>query len=88
MNAQEHKLMVYMFARQTILIQALFELLKSRDVAQPDDVEAFESLVRSFVDPESDVFFSVASQYESLARVLGLRENLPPSETPDNPTRP
>ena len=77
MNAQEHKLMVYMFVGQTMLIGALLEILKSRGVAEPDDVEAFEALVRSFEKVDNALFATVASQYQSFAQVLGLEGNLP-----------
>lgn len=77
MNANEHKLMVYMFVRQTMLLKAFVEILRSRNILQGDDVEAFEELVRSQERVSREIFASVADQYRAFARELGLEQNLP-----------
>lgn len=77
MSPNEHKLMVYMFAREAMLIQALFEVLRSRDLLEQGDVEAFESLVHSYEKIDNDMWASVAEQYQTFAKVLGLEGNLP-----------
>jgi len=77
MTANEHKLMVFMFTRQTMLLNAFAELLKSREILQGDDVEAFEALVRAQENLDRAVLQSVSSQYTSWATLLGLANDLP-----------
>jgi hypothetical protein len=77
MSPNEHRLMVFMFARQIILIQSFIEILRSRDILQEGDIEAFEALVRSQEASDHDVRVSVASQYQEIARQLGIEGNLP-----------
>jgi hypothetical protein len=77
MSPNEHKLMVYMFVRETMLLKAFVEILRSRNILQDGDVEAFEELVRSQEFSNREIFASVAEQYRAFARELGLEQNLP-----------
>jgi len=72
--------MVFMFSRQTLLINALVEMLKSRDILQDDDVHAFESLARQ-TKQDMKIFNGVVSQYSRYAKELGLEDDLPKPQT-------
>jgi len=74
MTPTEHTLIVHMFARQTLVINALVEILKSRDILQDDDVNAFEALARQ---TDQDMDHAVVSQYSRYAKELGLEGDLP-----------
>jgi hypothetical protein len=76
MTPTEHTLIVHMFARQTLVINALVEILKSRDILQDDDVNAFEALARQ-TDQDMEIFHAVVSQYSRYAKELGLEGDLP-----------
>ncbi len=80
MTPDEHRLMVFMFSRQTLLINALVEMLKSRDILQDDDVHAFESLARQ-TKQDMKIFNGVVSQYSRYAKELGLEDDLPKPQT-------
>ena len=77
MTAKEHTLMVHMFARQTMLVKAVVEMLRSRDILEPDDVDAFEALVRETEHRDLEIFRAVANQYSKFAEGLGLEDDLP-----------
>lgn len=47
MRSREHMLVITMLAKQTQLIRILFEILKSRELMQGDDVNAFEAFLLS-----------------------------------------
>jgi hypothetical protein len=72
MTKDEHKLMVWMFTRQTMLIEALVELLKSRGIVESSDVEAFEALVFERETLDRAILESVGSQYTKFAQLLGI----------------
>ena len=82
MTPNEHKLMVHIFARQTMLIKSIIEMLKSRDVLQDDDVDAFEALVRETEHQDLAIFHAVANQYTTYAEGLGLGGDLPKPKIP------
>ncbi len=56
MNRQEHELMLHLFAIQMQVSQTIWNLLKSRGVAEPDDAEPFAvmkqipTLVQTYVE--------------------------------------
>jgi hypothetical protein len=81
MTQDEHRLMVFMFTKQVTIFRALLEALKARGVLEPDDLMAYESLVRSQKELTSDLFESVAEQYTEFAKLLGLGNQLPPLGT-------
>jgi len=77
MTENEHKLMVFMFTKQMMVITTLIEVMRSRGVLTNDDLVPFQSLVQSQEDADPEILFSVASQYKEFAKVLGLQGNLP-----------
>ena len=77
MTKDEHKLMVFMFTRQAMLIQSLIEVFKSRGVLAEDDIEAFEALIREQEISDRETFHSVVNQYSAFARELGIQGDLP-----------
>lgn len=80
MTRKEHTLMVHMFTRQTMLISSIVEVLKSRNFFEPDDIEAFEALVRQRENENQEIFHAVVNQYTVFAPGLGLGDDLPKSE--------
>jgi len=74
---KEHTLMVHMFTRQTMLISSIVEVLKSRNFFEPDDIEAFEALVRQRENENQEIFHAVVNQYTVFAQGLGLGDDLP-----------
>jgi hypothetical protein len=79
MTDKEHALIMMMFTRQTMYIQMLLDMLKSRGVIQEDDIPAFDSAVIN--DPDSvDALHRVTGQYQSFAKQLGMElPKFPPS---------
>lgn len=77
MTSKEHTLMVHMFARQAMLISSLIEILKSRNVLEPDDFEAFEALVRQMENENQEILYATINQYTIFAQGLGLGDDLP-----------
>jgi hypothetical protein len=69
--------MVHMFTRQTMLISSIVEVLKSRNFFEPDDIEAFEALVRQRENENQEIFHAVVNQYTVFAQGLGLGDDLP-----------
>lgn len=72
MTPQEHKLIVFMLAKQTQAILALVELLKARGIAINDDFLAFQNLIEMQDHQEGEAFWATISQYTSLAEGLGV----------------
>jgi hypothetical protein len=81
MTSKEHTLIVHMFARQTILIKSILEMLKSRDVLEDDDVAAFEALVRETEHQDREILHATVNQYTKYAEGLGLGDDLPKPKT-------
>jgi len=63
--------MMMMFTRQTMYIQMLIDMLKSKEIIQGDDVPAFDFAVRN--DPDSvAALHEVSGLYRSFANQLGM----------------
>jgi hypothetical protein len=45
MTAEEHQLIIEMFKQQTLFYAGLVEILKSRDILEPGDLQAADALV-------------------------------------------
>jgi hypothetical protein len=88
MTDNEHRLMVMMFAKQTELLMAILELLRSRGLNDGDDFVAFQNLVREQEEQSRHVFLSTAQQYTEFARLLGLAVLGAPGRTDPPPTPP
>lgn len=77
MTHEEHKLMLYMFVKQMSLFRALLESLKAKGVLEPDDLQAYEALIRSTDEMNLPVFEEVAGYYSGFATSLGIENQLP-----------
>lgn len=71
---EEHKLILWMLAQQTVRFKALLELLRSRGVLENDDFAAFEHLAESQSD---EILAAVAEQYIEFGESLGLQDSMP-----------
>jgi len=80
MKAEEHQLLIMMFARQSQLIQMLINLLKSKEIIQADDLQAFDFSVRADTDTSAALLLGMANQYYAFGRELGL--DLPGAKPP------
>jgi len=78
MTKEEHVLIVHMFARQSLTIKTLIEILKARNVIDDEDVSAFEASIFAEQDAMRNMVLSMASQYYSFAKALGLGDSVPP----------
>jgi len=83
--------MVYMLARQQMLIESLLEILRSRELLDEGDADAFEALTREIQEIDPGVLRRVGSQYAAYATVLGLGAELPDEKAhnpkPEGPDR-
>lgn len=75
MTAEEHQLIIEMFKQQTLFYAGLVEILKSRDILEPGDLEAVDALVIEKRDP---IERHVVEDYRRIAATLGIRTGLPP----------
>jgi hypothetical protein len=69
MTKQEHMLMMSMFAVQLQLTNTLANILKSRDIATDDDLQAFADLT---LQREPEAMASIIAAYEKLAQSMGV----------------
>ena len=78
MTPQEHTLMISMFATQGHDIQILFELLKSHEIIDASETDAFEFVRRADPIARAQMIDAVAASYfqkaKSLAVHLGISE--------------
>jgi hypothetical protein len=72
MTPQEHKLVLFMLAQQTVRFKALLEALKSRGILENDDFLAFEHLAKSQEDQTHALFLATVEQYTEFAHLLGV----------------
>lgn len=77
MTENEHKLVVYMLAQQTIRLKALLEILESRGILEENDFDAYELLARQQMG--DDMMLATLTQYREYAKLLGLQESMPKS---------
>jgi hypothetical protein len=77
MTAQEHKLIVYMFAKQTELLMSVIQMLESRDIIAEGDFVAYQNLVRAKELEVHNVLRQTIAQYHNFATSLGVLD-LPP----------
>ena len=69
MTKQEHMLVMSMFAVQLHLTNTLANILKSRDIATDDDLQAFADLT---LERESEAMNAIIAAYGKLAQSLGV----------------
>lgn len=86
MTPNEHRLIAFMFAQQTIRFKALLELLKSRGIVEADDFLAFEHLAHEQMGDQ--MMEVVIRQYTEYATTLGLQDQLPHPGNAPNPKPP
>jgi hypothetical protein len=71
MTQQEHNLMVLMFARQACLIKVLVDILKSRNILDDSDVEAFSLFAHQDEAMELEMVRRVGQFYQEVATRTG-----------------
>jgi hypothetical protein len=86
MTVDEHRLMVFMFTRQMVIIRTLLEILKRDGIVKDDDYSAFESLIWEAEERDRTNFQAVFSQYEAFAKLLGLENQLPHARRDQSPS--
>jgi hypothetical protein len=64
--------MLQMFIQQTKLISALIEVLKSREVLEDDDLDAYGALQSADVSLADETSHGVEVIYRSYAKVFGI----------------
>jgi hypothetical protein len=69
MTKQEHMLMMSMFAVQLQLTNTLANILKSRDIATDDDLQAFADLT---LQREPEAMASIIALYAKAAETMGV----------------
>jgi hypothetical protein len=76
MTPEEHRLVIYVLARQYQSIKTIIATLKSRGILEGDDPEAFASSV--FLDSASNlsVLQEAKTEYLNLAKFLGVQTGL------------
>jgi hypothetical protein len=75
MTAEEHQLSIEMFKQQTLFYAGLVEILKSRDILEPGDLQAADALVianRDALERHAE------EDYRRIAGTLRLQTGLPP----------
>jgi hypothetical protein len=72
MTAEEHGLMIMMFARQTLLIRALKNALQSHGILSDDDFKAFAAFEFHAPPQANPVVLETLRVYLEVARVSGL----------------
>jgi hypothetical protein len=72
MTPQEHALMLLMFTRQAMVLKLLTDILKSRDILDDSDIEAFGSFVSAGQTSDPKIGKTIAKTYQAAATALGL----------------
>jgi hypothetical protein len=72
MTRNEHALMVAMFTKQARQIKVLYEVLKSRDILQGDDLEAFTAIVESDPLANRELSIETVKDYTDSCHVLDI----------------
>jgi hypothetical protein len=76
MTTQEHKLIIGLFAKQMQLITILLQILKSRDLVEKDDAQAFEFAVTEDDVSNAALLQRAKASYLQLAKSLGIETGL------------
>jgi hypothetical protein len=91
MTPQEHRLMVFMLARQQMLIESQLQILRSRELLDEGDEQAFEALTKEAQEIDPSILRRVGEHYAIYAKVLRLEGDLPDgkahSPKPEGPDR-
>jgi hypothetical protein len=75
MTPDEHQLIIEMFKQQAVLYTGLLQVLKSRDILDRSDLQAFDALVSASSREALDQY--VEAEYLSNAKILGVTTGLP-----------
>jgi len=78
MTIEEHRLMIFMFAKQTELLLSVVQMLESREIIAEGDFVAYQNLVRAKQLEARNVLSQTISQYHDFAEKLGIQADLPP----------
>ena len=75
MTPDEHRLVLWVFVRQAQTTKALLDILKSREILQDDDAEAFAASV--FLEASNSALYQQAKEeYLKIAKLLGVETGL------------
>jgi hypothetical protein len=77
MTADEHKLMIRMFAVQVLAFKSLITALKSHEVLESDDLPAYANLGASEEDNDPELSKEVAKIYQAIAEECGIEIRFP-----------
>jgi hypothetical protein len=75
MTTDEHQLIIEMFKQQAVMYAGLLETLKSRDILDRGDLQAFDALVSA--SSRELLEQNVEAEYLSNAKILGVITGLP-----------
>ncbi|MBZ5507639.1 MAG: hypothetical protein LAO78_19430 [Acidobacteriia bacterium] len=64
--------MILVFAKQNQMIKTLVEIMKSRGILEASDPAAYDSLVRSDLDANAQLFADAKQEYLTYAKRLGI----------------
>ncbi len=79
MTAQEHQLMVVMFAKQTQYIKVLVDLLKTKGIITPENQPAFDFSVPQGSVADGHLYQATQDSYRQAATALGLSLDASPT---------
>lgn len=72
MTPQEHQLIVGMFAKHLQMIKALTEAMKSHNLLERGDFQAFMSATVTFAGTSDDLIDATDRQYREIATALKI----------------
>jgi hypothetical protein len=78
MTPNEHRLVLHMFIQQTRMVSTLIEVLKSREVLEDDDLDAYGALQSADESLEDETSRALEIVYRSLAKVFDVPIDLAP----------
>jgi hypothetical protein len=76
MTADEHRLMMVMFNNQAKFSRVLLDILISREILKPDDLDAFEALVVHDTAVLQHLIEQVKDQYLKAASCLQIHTGI------------
>lgn len=78
MTPEEHRLVIWVLARQLQQAKVFLDVLKSRNVLEEGDAEAFATSVYLDETSNSALYREAKSEYLKIAKAMGLKTGLEP----------
>lgn len=78
MKPEEHRLVIWVLARQLQQAKVFLDILKSRNVLEDGDAEAFASSVYLDEASNSALLREAKAEYLKIAKQMGLKTGLEP----------